>query len=94
MKRLAETLLKVCLYLAIVSLFAFAIVGAVEIALSSDGVVRDARLLAICGLLFILAIAIGLSGSLLEAWADHRAVKAARIDRQRGAVLARSLRKD
>lgn len=83
MKRLAKALLQVCLFLAIVSLGLFVVVGAIEVTLSSDGIVRDTTGLAICGLLFILAIAIGLCGSVLEAWADHRATKAARIDRQR-----------
>lgn len=81
MKRIASGMLKVCLWLAIVSLFLFVIVGGIEVGLSSDGIVRDTRLLAICGLLFILAIAIGLCGSVLDAWVDHRATKAARIDR-------------
>lgn len=87
MKSIAEALFKVSLMLAITSLFGFVVVGAAEIALSSDGVVKDAKYLAICALLFVLAVAIGLSGFALEQIADYRATKAAKLARTRGPMV-------
>ena len=87
MKRIAEGLFKVCLMLATSSLFGFVIVGGVEIAVSSDGVVGDATYLAICALLFVLAVAIGLCGFALEQIADYRATKAARLARRRRPMI-------
>lgn len=87
MKSIAEALFKVSLILATFSLFGFVLVGAAEIAVSSDGIVGDATYLAICALLFVLAVAIGLSGFVLDNIADYRAAKAARLARTGRPVL-------
>ena len=84
MKRIAEALLKVSLYLAIASTFAFAVIGLAQVGLSSDGKLQDATLTAIAALLFVLAIAIGLCGFALDTLADHRATKEAIRRRRNG----------
>lgn len=78
MKRIAEALFILSLWIAFISLLAFVVAGTMLSIASGDGVIRDAPLLSYIALAFLFSIFLGIFSSGLASFAEKRAASSAR----------------